>query len=278
MLMYLLIVLALPHPTAAKPHLRSESAIVRMADTHEILLTKNPDAARPIASVTKLMSGLLLSQHKNPTDALITITEDDKDHRKWSRSRLRVGWVFPWSKLLEAALGASDNRAMYAAVRGAGIPEAQFVAQMNAKAQTLGMLHTQFVDPAGVDPGNLSTARDLLQLLDAAAGSSTVCANTLHETIQLTCARTKRSVRLTNPNRLARSAAWDVVVGKTGYTIEAGRALVTRVTLHGRPVDMIFLGAHEMASVFGDASRVRSWLTSHMPPRPTQISAATTVR
>jgi serine-type D-Ala-D-Ala endopeptidase (penicillin-binding protein 7) len=243
------------------PRLRSESVVVRLADTHDIVIVKNADTIRPIASITKLMSALLLQQHRTENaDRLITITDDDKDKRKWSRSRLFVGATMPWGKLMEAALGASDNRAMYAAVRGAGFGQRDFVSMMNNKARALGMQHTHFADAAGLDPGNKSTARDLLNLIDAAAKDAGICQDTQRDRIHLTCARTKRQLKLNNPDRLARSVNWDLVLGKTGYTIEAGRALVTRVRIDGRPVDMVFLGAREMHSVFGDASRVRDWL------------------
>lgn len=235
--------------------------LVRYVDTGEVVLSKNPDVVRPIASVTKLVSGLVLAALENleAADTYVTITEEDKDRLKWSRSRVRVGLSFKARELLAAALAASDNRAMYAAVRAAGLSRGEFVERMNALVSELGMTNSVFQDPAGVDPKNVSTATDLLKLLEAAAGSEWVRESTRLREVELVD-RAERVLRLGNPNRLVRSSVWEVVVGKTGYTVEAGRALVVRAKVGDRLVDMVFLGAREMASVFGDAGRVRRWL------------------
>jgi serine-type D-Ala-D-Ala endopeptidase (penicillin-binding protein 7) len=244
----------------AWPHLRSESVVVRFADTKEILISKSPELVRPIASVTKLLSGLVLSGlQEAPADDAVTISEDDKDRLKWSRSRIKVGTVYKLPDLFAAALGASDNRAMYATVRGLGLSRGVFVDRMNALARELGMEKSSFVDPAGIDPSNVSTANDLLILLEAAANSEPVRSRTQLPYVELVDAK-DRTLVLYNPDRLVRSSSWDVVVGKTGYTVEAGRSLVVRTTITERPVDMVFLGAREMASVFGDAGRVRRWI------------------
>lgn len=273
------------------PHLRSETALIRFADTEETLIAKNPDKVRPIASITKLMTALLLEKRTSAvtstgantganagtntsTDTgaeassddgadLVTISNEDKDTLKWSKSRLRVGRSFLRSKLLEAGLVASDNRAMYAIVRSFGIERSVFAAQMNTAARDLGMRNTTFRDPAGIDPGNVSTARDLMILLGAAVANEQVRKTTLLAEVTLADAD-RRELRLTNPNRLVRSRTWEVLVGKTGYTTEAGRNLVLRAMIGGRPVDIVLLGAREMASVFGDAGRVRRWLLQRM--------------
>src|SRR5262249_49555967 len=145
---------------------------------------KNADFVRPIASVTKLLSGLLLSDMVNDDTESVTICEDDKDRLKWSRSRLPVGLTASWGELVHAALGASENRAMYAAVRSR-MTRAEFVELMNRKAVELGMQSSHFIDPAGIDPGNVSTANDLLELLSAAAENEQVCSWTLTPTIAL---------------------------------------------------------------------------------------------
>ncbi|MCK6548074.1 peptidase S11 [Myxococcota bacterium] len=261
-----------------RPHLRSESVVIRWADTKELVIAKNADVVRPIASVTKLLSGLVLrrldASRALPADVLgpelpgldpwVTISEDDKDRLKYSRSRLAIGRAFKPEDLFAAALGASDNRAMYASVRARRVERSAFVEQMNALAKELGMTRSSFRDPAGIDPGNVSTARDLLALLDAASSDDVVRAATLHGVIELVDEKS-RALSLANPNRLVRSDRWDVVVGKTGYTVEAGRSLALRTTIGGRPVDMVFLGAREMASIFGDAARVRRWMEERLP-------------
>lgn len=270
-----------------RPHLRSESVVIRWADTGELVISKSPDVVRPIASVTKLLSGLVLTrldaERALPADVLgpelpgldpwVTISEDDKDRLKHSRSRLGVGRAFKPEDLFAAALGASDNRAMYASVRARRIERARFVERMNALARELGMTKSEFRDPAGIDPGNVSTANDLLALLDAAATDDAIRAATLHGVIELVD-EDSRSLSLHNPNRLVRSARWDVVVGKTGYTIEAGRSLALRTKVGGRPVDMVFLGAREMASIFGDAARVRRWMEERLPKTPPVLEAS----
>ncbi len=255
----LLLLLSIPErEPSGLPHLRSESVLLRFADTGQVALEKNADQQRPIASVTKLLSALLLEPQ--PLDLQwIEIQEDDKDRLKWSRSRLKVGQRWSPNDLFAAALIASENRAVYALVRATGAPRSDFVARMNQHAQALGMRHSQFYDPAGVDPRNVSTARDLTLLLQAAAQNQRVRETTQQRERTLFDPEA-RALRLISTNRLARSERWSLVVGKTGYTVEAGRALAVRVILEGRPVDMVFLGAREMASVFGDAGRASRWL------------------
>ncbi len=248
-----------------KPHLRSESVAVRFVDTGEIVLEKNADAVRPIASVTKLLSGLVLDTVDKEPTTLVTILDADKDKKKWSKSRLVVGLIAPWLSVFHAALGASDNRAMYASVRALGFERQTFADMMNQRAKVLGMKKSQFVDPAGLDPGNVSTARDLLALVNAASQSPSIREATTLDHIEVGLGE-GRTVTLNNPNRLARSSRWRTIVGKTGYTVEAGRSLVTRVEMGGREIDLVFLGAREMASVFGDAGRIRRWLGEKLAP------------
>lgn len=242
-----------------RPHLRSESVFVRLADTGEVLIEKNADTVRPIASITKLLSALTMRPHLLPADSVVTISDSDKDRLKWSKSRLVIGLEASRDELLTAGLCASDNRAMYALVRSIGFDRKNFATLMNATARELHMDHSRFIDAAGIDPGNVSTARDLGELLAASADDPDIRKKTQVDKLNL-YTRKGRPITLVNPDRLARSGKWDLVVGKTGYTVEAGRSLVVRVMLGGRPVDMVFLGAREMQSVFGDASRVRRWL------------------
>lgn len=241
------------------PHLRSESVAVRFVDTGEIVLQKNQEQVRPIASVTKLLSGVVIDGIEKDPTTVVTIGEDDKDRVKWSKSRLKVGLQATWLSLFQAALGASDNRAMYAVVRALGLERSRFVEKMNGMAKILGMAKSQFRDPAGIDPGNVSTAKDLLALLAAASDKQSIKDATGKDFIAVGLDH-MNEVSLTNPNRLARSGRWEVIVGKTGYTVEAGRSLVLRAQIGGRTVDMVLLGAREMASVFGDAGRIRRYL------------------
>jgi serine-type D-Ala-D-Ala endopeptidase (penicillin-binding protein 7) len=242
-----------------RPHIRSESAIVRWGDTGEVILEKDADRVRPIASITKLLSTLILSKEGLPPDEWITLEEQDKDRLKWSKSKLKIARAYRPLDLFAAALVISENRAVYALVRAKSPNRATFVERMNATAKELGMAHSTFRDPAGVDPANVSTARDLLALLDAVAENEMVAKYAALDRLEITD-KEERIMRFGSTNRLARSARWEVVLGKTGYTVEAGRTLVLRVMLGGRPLDLVFLGSREMQSVFGDAGRVRRWL------------------
>lgn len=245
------------------PHLRSETVLVRFADTNEIVLSKNPDQVRPIASVTKLLTALVMSKKQLAPPEWITIEEADKDRLKWSRSRLPIGKRFKAEDLYRTALIASDNRAVYAFVRASGVERSAFVEEMNHAAQELGMTKSAFVDPAGVDPANVSTASDLLKLIDAVMLDERATSACRTSSISLLTADQK-TLRLANTNRLLRSPNWTVLLGKTGYTVEAGRSLVMRVSMNDRPVDMVFLGSREMQSIFGDAGRVRRWLVEKL--------------
>ncbi|MFO0724195.1 MAG: serine hydrolase [Myxococcota bacterium] len=259
-LLLLPLVLALPErDPSGLPHLRSESVLIRNVETGEILLSRRPDLVRPIASVTKLMTALVFSERVPKPDQPITLEECDKDRLKWSKSRLKIGKTYAAADLFSAALGASDNRAVYALVRGAGVERGSFVDEMNSTAEALGMDSTHFQDPAGIDPSNVSTATDLLKLLDAVASEEWVQKICLGATFDLTD-EAGHVLTLGNPDRLARSKDWDLVIGKTGYISESGRNLVLRVRIEGRTIDMVFLGSREMASVFGDAGRVKRWL------------------
>jgi D-alanyl-D-alanine endopeptidase (penicillin-binding protein 7) len=264
---------AIPDRDASgKPTLRSETVVVRYADTGEVLLSKNPNVVRPIASVTKLLSGLILTTQAIDREQAVVMLEDDKDRLKWARSRLPVSISMSWGDMLRAGLGASDNRAIYATVRTL-MPRDKFVDLMNAKAKELGMASSHFVDPAGLDPGNVSTAMDLMRLLDAAAKQDDLCTILLTPEIQLNTSKGEMFMR--NPDRLVHSTNWDIVIGKTGYTVEAGRTFAVRMRLGGRLVDMVFLGSREMQSVFGDAGRIRRWLEPQIAAKASNAPTGT---
>ncbi len=255
------------------PSLRSESAIVRLVDTGEIVLRKDSDSLRPIASVTKLLSGLVMSRLRWDAEMLLSIEEVDKDTLKHSRSPLRVGLVATFSELMLAGLSGSDNRAMHAAVR-AVMPRESFVSSMNEMARKLGMRQSRFYDPTGLDPRNVATARELLAVLAAAAANERV--RHWASAPQIEFEHDGEEIVVRNPDRLLHSADWDVVVGKTGYTVEAGRTFVVRVILEQMLVDMVFLGSREMASIFGDAARVRRWLSPHLAQKKAAAAAVAT--
>lgn len=241
--------------------LRSSVAYVIDQDTQEVLLSKNEEAVLPIASLTKLMTTLLISEAELPLDEKITITQDDVDTEKNSVSRLRVGTVLTRGELLHLALMASENRAANALGRtypgGLGI----FVIMMNAKAQLLGMQDTRFAEPTGLSSQNRSSARDLALLVDAASSDPMLREFSTTRAYQVAVGRQK--MVFANTNRLVLNQRWDIGLQKTGYISEAGQCLVMQVTVAGRKLIMVFLDSVGKLSRLGDAERVRRWVETN---------------
>ncbi len=246
------------HSSQDALELRSSVALVIDQTTNEILLNKNSDAVLPIASLTKLMTGLLISQANLPMDEQIAITQNDVDTEKGSRSRLKVGTVLSRGELLHLALMSSENRAAHALGRTypGGLPT--FVALMNSKAQILGMKNTTFVEPTGLSSRNQSSAQDLALLV-----------NTAHQTPVLRELSTsagymvevgKKTLAYNNTNRLVHNPGWEIGLQKTGYISEAGQCLVMQTKVAGRQLIMVFLDSAGKLSRLGDAERVRRWV------------------
>lgn len=251
-------------PAPAKPVLRhlalkSNAVLVVDEDTGETLAAKNPDVVAPIASLTKLMTALVVIDAALPADEVLEITGDDIDRYKHTPSRLKIGTRLRRRELLLLALMASENRAAMALGRNYPGHRAAFVDQMNAKARALGMTHTHFVDPAGLSSMNVSSPSDLRLLLKAAAAQPLIRDYTTRP--QYVARIGKRRVTFISSNRLVRrSGKWDIELQKTGYTNEAGRCLVMRATVAGRRLAMIFLNSFGKLTRYGDASRVRQRL------------------
>ena len=240
--------------------LKSSVAFVVDQETNEVLFRKNELAVLPIASITKLMTGLLISEAKLPMDELITITQDDVDMEKGSSSRLRVGTELSRAELLHLALMSSENRAANALGRSypGGLPV--FVGLMNARAKTLGMVDTSYVEPTGLSSKNQSSARDLATLVNFASGDAL-----LREFSTSTGAQVEvghRTLQYNNTNRLVKNPAWDIGLQKTGYISEAGQCLVMQAKVAGRKLIMVFLDSAGKLSRIGDAERVRRWVES----------------
>lgn len=241
--------------------LRSSVAYVIDQDTQEVLFSKNEEAVLPIASLTKLMTTLLISEAELPLDEPITITQDDVDTEKNSVSRLRVGTVLTRGELLHLALMASENRAANALGRtypgGLGI----FVIMMNAKAQLLGMQDSRFAEPTGLSSRNQSSARDLALLVDAASADPMLREFSTTHAYQVAVGQ--RKMVFANTNRLVLNQRWDIGLQKTGYISEAGQCLVMQVTVAGRKLIMVFLDSVGKLSRLGDAERVRRWVEAN---------------
>jgi D-alanyl-D-alanine endopeptidase (penicillin-binding protein 7) len=246
-------------------------ALVIDQDTREVLFSKNDSVVLPIASLTKLMTGLLISEAHLPSDELITITQDDVDTEKGSRSRLTVGSTLPRGELLHLALMSSENRAAHALGRTYPGGLATFVSVMNAKAKMLGMKDTRYVEPTGLSSRNQSSAQDLALLVNAAYADATVRELSTSPEYQVEVGN--RVLQYNTTNRLVKSPDWDIGLQKTGYISEAGQCLVMQARIAGRKLIMVFLDSAGKFGRIGDAERVRRWVEAN--PHMINPAAAT---
>jgi serine-type D-Ala-D-Ala endopeptidase (penicillin-binding protein 7) len=247
--------------------LKSSVALVVDQDTHEVLFSKNEQAVLPIASLTKLMTGVVVSEAKLSMDEMIEIAQADVDTEKGSRSRLKVGTELSRGELLHLALMSSENRAAHALGRTfpGGMPV--FVGLMNAKARQLGMADTAYVEPTGLSSKNQSSARDLAILVNVAHGDPTLRELSTSPGYQVAVGN--RTLQYNNTNRLVKNPSWDIGLQKTGYISEAGQCLVMQTKVAGRKLIMVFLDSAGKLSRLGDAERVRRWMESAPLIKPT---------
>lgn len=243
--------------------LRSSVALVVDQDTKEVLFRKNEQAVLPIASITKLMTGVLVSEAHLPMDEMLTITQDDVDTEKGSSSRLRVGTQLSRGELLHLALMSSENRAAHALGRTYPGGLATFVGLMNSKAKSIGMHDTSYVEPTGLSSKNQSSAQDLATLVSFAYNDPTLRELSTSTGYQVAVGR--RTLQYNNTNRLVKNPEWEIGLQKTGYISEAGQCLVMQAKIAGRKLIMVFLDSAGKLSRIGDAERVRRWVES-IPP------------
>ena len=248
--------------------LKSSVAYVIDQDTREVLVSKNDNAILPIASLTKLMTGVVVSEAKLKMNELIAISQDDVDTEKGSRSRLKVGTELTRGELLHLALMSSENRAAHALGRTfpGGMP--RFVALMNAKAQSLGMKDTKYVEPTGLSSRNQSSAQDLATLVGLASNDPLLREYSTSHGHEVMVGN--RMQAYNNTNRLIKNPEWDIGLQKTGYISEAGQCLVMQTKIAGRKLIMVFLDSAGKLSRLGDAERVRKWVELN---RPSAVSA-----
>jgi D-alanyl-D-alanine endopeptidase (penicillin-binding protein 7) len=246
--------------------LRSAVALVQDAASGETLIAKNEGAVLPIASITKLMTAMVILDAGLNLEQRVAISDEDYDFVKGTRSRLRPGVVLTRDELLLLALMSSENRA--AASLGRTYPGGTeaFVAAMNAKARALGMADTRFVDPTGLSSANVSSAHDLARLVAAANEYPLIRRYSTTESASVQALGRQLDYR--NTNGLVRSAQWDIGLQKTGYISEAGRCLVMRVRLASREVIVVLLDSWGKLSRVGDANRIKKWLETHAPAGP----------
>ena len=273
------------------PELSAQSVLVLDQDTGEQLLAKNPDLQTPIASITKLMTAMLVIDAGQPLDEKITITEADRDTLKGTGSRLSIGASYTRAQLLHLALIASDNRAAHALGRTYPGGLERFVATMNRTAKALGMHHTVYVEPTGLSSGNQSTAFDLAKLVDhtyqhypeirhiSATGHYTLG----KQRVVVKKKRRKahvyyRPVAFNNTNRFTRAEDWTIGLSKTGFINEAGHCLVMQAQVADRDVIIVLLDAQGTNNRAGDATRIKEWLESgllHDVPPPYKPASQT---
>jgi D-alanyl-D-alanine endopeptidase (penicillin-binding protein 7) len=246
------------HKTDDPLALRSNVAFVIDQNTSEVLFEKNANVALPIASITKLMTGLVVMEAKQDLDEVLRVTDADVDRHKYSSSRLPVGANMTRRELLHITLMSSENRA--AAALGRNYPGgiSAFVAAMNAKARQLGMNDTRYVDTSGLSSQNVSSARDLAKLVTVAHRQPLL--REFSTTPKSTVSASGRTMHYNTTNYLVTLPDWNIGLQKTGFINEAGRCLVMQAMIHGRNVVMVFLDSKGKMSRTADASRIRRWI------------------
>jgi len=244
-------------------YLHSQAVLVIDRDTNAVLVGKNDAAVLPIASLTKLMTGLVIADANLPMDEVLTITEDDVDRIKGSGSRLAVGTRLTRGEALHLALMASENRAAHALGRTYPGGVGAFVVAMNRKAAEIGMTQTRFVEPTGLSPDNRSSPRDLARLVAAAAERPMLRELSTAPSYELASGR--RVVQYRNSNKLVRESSWDILLQKTGYIREAGRCVAMQVRLAGRNLIMVLMDAADSSARWTDAERLLHWLEQSLP-------------
>jgi len=246
--------------------LRSAVALVQDAASGETLIAKNQGVVLPVASITKLMTAMVILDGGLNLEQRVAISDEDYDLVKGTRSRLRPGTMLTRDELLLLALMASENRA--AASLGRTYPGGAdaFVAAMNAKARALGMNSTRFVDPSGLSSANVSTAHDLVRLVAAAHEYPLIRSYSTRESATVQSFGQPLAYR--NTNGLVRNARWDIGLSKTGYISEAGRCLVMRVSMPSREVIVVLLDSWGKLSRVGDANRIKKWLEANAAKGP----------
>ena len=254
------------HSTADDLDLKSSVAYVIDQDTNEVLLSKNDQAILPSASITKLMTGVVLSEAKLSMDESITITQDDVDTEKGSSSRLKVGTTLTRGELLHLSLMASENRAAHALGRTYPGGLNAFVDLMNAKATSLGMRDTRYIEPTGLSSKNQSSAKDLATLVSFAYQDSLLRELSTSPSYQVEVG--KHTLNYKTTNRLIKNPNWDIGLQKTGYISEAGQCLVMQAKIAGRKLIMVFLDSAGKLSRIADAERVRRWVEVNHAFRP----------
>jgi serine-type D-Ala-D-Ala endopeptidase (penicillin-binding protein 7) len=248
------------HVQAQGPNLLSQAALILDARSGEPIFAKNANTVTPIASITKLMTAMVVIDAQQSFDELLTVDVEDLDYLKASRSRLSIGSQLSRREMLQLALMSSENRAASTLGRfyPGGLKAA--VAAMNAKAKSLGMTNTHYVDTSGLSPENVSTARDLAVLVQAAQRYPLVREYSTQADQYVLIPATGQTLHYNNSNALVKSDGWNISVQKTGFIREAGRCVVMLANISQRPVVLVLLDSVGKFSRLGDAQRVKTWM------------------
>jgi len=241
--------------------LRSASALV-LDPSGKVVFAKHIDEPRPIASITKLMTAMVTLDASLPLDQPITITKDDRDLIRLTGSRLNYGATLTRGELVRLALMASENRASNALARNFPGGKAAFVEAMNRKASELGMHDSRFADPAGLDAGNVASARDIARMVQAAHEYPLIREATTTASMTVRPYKGRGPLKFGNTNRLLKNSAWDIELSKTGYINEAGRCLVMQAEIAHQELVIVLLNSFGKLTPFGDSNRIRKWIES----------------
>ncbi len=238
--------------------LRSSVALVMDDKTSDVLFSRNSDVPLPIASITKLMTALVVLEAHQSMDEAIEVTDEDLDTEKNTRSRLIIGTILSRRDLMHIALMSSENRAAHALCRSYPGGLAACLEAMNEKAFQLGMLSTHFNDPTGLSSQNVASAEDLAKLLKAASENATIREFSTDAGYEVPVGR--HMVAYRNTNSLVSNPGWDITVQKTGYIVEAGKCLVMKARIEGKSVLIVLLDSVGKYTRFGDANRIKKWM------------------
>ena len=244
----------------ADPKLKSSSVLVIDQRDSSVLYSRNSDVPMPIASITKLMTSLVVMDAKQPLDEPIRITVADRDLPKGGFSRLAVGTTLTRGELMHLALMSSENRAAHALANNYPGGTPAMVAAMNAKAATLGMTHSHFVDPTGLSSQNVASPADLSKLVIAASHNPRIREYSTDKSYTVKVQR--HMLQFRNTDNLVANPTWNIIVQKTGYLNEAGKCLVMAAVIEGRPVVIVLLDSYGKYTRVADAKRIKTWMES----------------
>jgi D-alanyl-D-alanine endopeptidase (penicillin-binding protein 7) len=249
--------------------LASSKALIINQNTGEIIYAKNTNQPTPIASITKLMTAMVMLDAKQSLDDEIYVSGEDVDYLKGTGSRLSVGSKLSRNDMLQLALMASENRAASALAHSYPGGRIAFVKAMNFKAQELGLKNTHFADPTGLDSENVSTAEDLAKMVQAAYQYAEIRLATTSPSHEVYVEGRAYPVGFVNTNGLVRAGEWQIGLSKTGFINEAGRCLVMQAIIAGEPMIVVLLDSNGKLSRIGDANRIRKWMEHNSEPSTT---------